>query len=132
MPQKLTAANPALAGSGWQITLSQSCTAVSCGPCQHRFPRLVARVEQLRRARRAQPAPAPHSQRVHARDRAAGLGHHPILPDPGPARLAPSRLGALALNVEAELHDAAVEHLQWLSDGRLPNIDMADSHLPCP
>ena len=38
MPVKLAAASPAIAGSGWQITLSQSCTAIRCGPCQHRFP----------------------------------------------------------------------------------------------
>jgi hypothetical protein len=48
----------------------------------------VARLEQLRRGRRGQPAPAPHGQRVHAHGWAAGLGHHPILPDPGPVLLA--------------------------------------------
>jgi hypothetical protein len=35
--EKAGGGEPAIAGSGWQITLSQSCTAISCESCQARF-----------------------------------------------------------------------------------------------
>ena len=70
-PQPWLGVIPAGKGRGW-------------GQVQPLHRGQVARLEQLRRGRRAQPAPAPDSQRVHAHDWAARLGHHPIVPDPRP------------------------------------------------
>ena len=42
----------------------------------------VAGPEQFRRWRRSEPARAPVGQRMNTHGRAAGLGHHPILPKP--------------------------------------------------